>query len=283
MSNPIGWCDQTWNPVTGCRPVSEGCSNCYAASMARRFWKDRAFGEVRCHPDRLDQPLHWRKPRRIFVCSMSDLMHRDVPQRFIHDVLRIVQRCSQHQFFILTKRPERFAEISWKRAAYNADFSTLPNLWLGVTAENQEQADKRIPLLLQTPAAHRFLSVEPLLGVVDLNTDNWLRRVCCRYGRGRADDGSDACNGPGCNGTRIDQVFVGPETGPKRRPCDPKWIRSIIDQCKAASVKCYVKAFPMSDCESCEAGDPCHACLPGNRISHDPAEWPEWARARELR
>lgn len=168
----IEWTDKTWNPVTGCTKVSPGCKNCYAATMAKRLQamekpKYKNGFAVTCHPESLGEPLKWRKPCKIFVCSMGDLFHEDVPFRFIDDVFYAIQACPNHTFQILTKRAERMFE-------YFKEFGpSLPNVWLGVTAENQEQADKRIPLLLQTPAAVRFVSIEPMLGGVKLDKA-WL-------------------------------------------------------------------------------------------------------------
>lgn len=186
----IEWADRTYNPVTGCTPISDGCANCYAKRMSERFagpWGlDPAEPfKVTLHPERLDEPLRWKKPSKVFVCSMSDLFHEDVPDKFIVDVLSVIAEAWQHTFLILTKRPERMREIFagstiandvWLQTTrgVNAEKSPwpLPNVWIGVTAENQEQADKRIPILLQIPAAKRFVSVEPMLGAVDLS--KWI-------------------------------------------------------------------------------------------------------------
>lgn len=199
----IEWTDRVWNPVTGCTKVSAGCKNCYAEGVAHRFWGDRKFTDVRTHADRLDEPLRWRKPLRVFVNSMSDLFHDDVPDDFLRRVfasMAIVPECT---FQVLTKRPERMrqfvaennaesclvaADEGRARGAFAVEprlsfhararlESTvvprpswpLPNVWLGVSVEDQRAAEERIPVLLRTPAAVRFLSCEPLLGPVDLN------------------------------------------------------------------------------------------------------------------
>ena len=180
----ISWADSTWNVVTGCDPVSDGCRHCYAARYANRGigdfrvdnWDDgpryqRPFSEVRTHPDRLEVPLHWRKPQKIFVCSMGDLFHESVPFTFIHELWDIMKACPQHTFQILTKRPARMKECvdriySLERMGWAMGF--WRHVWLGVTAENQEMADKRIPILMQISAAVRFVSCEPLLSSIDI-------------------------------------------------------------------------------------------------------------------
>src|SRR4030043_622195 len=161
QKSKIEWTESTWNPVTGCTKVSDGCKNCYAECMAKRFWRNgvngdnyRPFTEVRCHPARLEQPLHWKKPAHIFVDSMSDLFHKDVPNTFIDQVFWIMMMAPIHIFIVLTKRPKRMLE--WVNKNYQ---NPLPNVWLGVSVEDQKTADERIPLLLQTPAAMRFVSV----------------------------------------------------------------------------------------------------------------------------
>lgn len=221
MSN-IEWTDATWNPVIGCTPVSSGCLNCYAATMARRLeamgkpeyapkecWdppssnadgsdarpaklthtiriaevrNGRAVftGDVRTLPERLTEPLHWKKPRRVFVNSMSDLFHEAVPFEFVDRVFAVMALCPQHTFQVLTKRPERMAEYLGGLTGYDTlrmervgggrplDGWPLPNVWLGTSVEDQNAADERIPHLLRCPAAGRFLSLEPLLEHVDL-------------------------------------------------------------------------------------------------------------------
>lgn len=181
----IEWTDATWNPVTGCTKISEGCKNCYAERIAKRFWGDRKFTDVQCHVDRLDIPGKWRKPRKIFVCSMSDLFHKDVPDEFIEQVFysaSIGLYARHHTYMILTKRPARMMEFM------NGHHECVQHhIWLGVSVENQEMADERVPILLDTPASVRFVSVEPMLGKVDLakhlNKLNWV--ICgCESGRG---------------------------------------------------------------------------------------------------
>ena len=197
----IEWTNRTWNPVTGCTAISPGCANCYARAMSHRFhW---SF-EVTCHPERLDIPLYWRKPRMIFVNSMSDTFHEKVPDDFKRKIFRIILDCPQHTFQVLTKRPENIARIyDWGQN----------NLWLGVSAETQEWADRRIRELMKIPAAVRFVSFEPLLGPI--NARPYLER--------------------------INWCIIGCESGPKRRECKIEWIESLVDQCREAGVPCFVK------------------------------------------
>ncbi|MHB1098118.1 MAG: DUF5131 family protein [Burkholderiales bacterium] len=187
----IEWTDVVWNPVTGCSKVSEGCRNCYAEAVAHRFWGARKFTDVQCHADRLAQPLHWKKPRRIFVNSMSDLFHEAVPDEFIDRIFAVMALTSHHTYQILTKRPSRMQDYAaqllnegdrWSRfgdavgplignQAYELAGERpwpLPNVWLGVSIEDPVTADERIPILLRTPAAVRFVSIEPILGIVDI-------------------------------------------------------------------------------------------------------------------
>ena len=244
----IEWAEDVWNVITGCTPISEGCAKCYAKRMATRlrgrygYPADDPF-RVTFHPDRLEQPLKWRKPRRIFVCSMGDLFHNDVQFEQIDAVIRVIAKARQHTFMILTKRPGRMAEyftdLSTVNGATRFEYpggvldmryhssaisfrcgQPLPNLYLGVTAENQQRADERIPLLLQIPAAVRFISVEPMLSSVDIS--HWLYMA----------------------GERIDQlnlVICGAETGPGARPMYLEWARDLRDQCKEANVPFFFK------------------------------------------
>jgi protein gp37 len=169
--NPDGTPGEVWNPVTGCQKVSAGCKNCYAERIAARFWGERKFTDVQTHVDRLDIPFHWKKPRRVFVNSMSDLFHEDVPDKFIGSVWSKMLEFPKHTFLILTKRPLRMAETISRIVAEceRKGLRQASNIWLGVSAEDQKTAEERIPYLLQTPAAVRFVSCEPLLGPVDLS------------------------------------------------------------------------------------------------------------------
>lgn len=229
--NKIEWTNKTWNPVTGCTKISAGCKNCYAERMAKRLAGRAGYPEspnqfkVTLHPDRLEQPLKWKKSRLIFVCSMSDLFHDDVPGSFIDKIFAVMAASKQHTFQILTKRPETL--VQWYRwTDYFGGGDYLPNVWLGTSVENQEQADKRIPELLKVPAKVHFLSCEPLLENIELelsgrnygiNFDTWS--------------------------ARIDWVIVGGESGPGARPIDPEWVRSIKRQCEDSSVPFFFKQW----------------------------------------
>lgn len=295
----IEWTDAVWNPVTGCSKVSPGCKHCYAERMAKRlagrdgYPADEPF-RVTLHPEKLDLPLRWRKPRRIFVNSMSDLFHEMVMDSFIDKVFAVMALAPRHTFQILTKRPERMlsylsaAGVSkrvddaalaiatkwdFDRTAPGKPLPTefllgranelpLPNVWLGTSVENQQTADERIPLLLQTPAAVRFISAEPLLGAVDLGELTWVslprgvrgdspfqstfaaagirRAHTNRFGAMSAIAeagewlGIKPAEMDWCR--KLDWVIVGGESGPGARTMHPDWARRIRDACKAAGV-----------------------------------------------
>lgn len=259
MPTKIEWTDETWNPVTGCSKVSQGCKHCYAlrewprlSANSKTVYFGRAFTDVRFHPERLDQPLRWTKPRMIFVNSMSDLFHEDVPDEFIDRVFAVMALAKRHTFQVLTKRPERMLQYMQRlgRSAkildtaartlgYTFEFNgqylvswPLANIWLGVSIEDQAAAHERIPLLLQTPAAVRWISAEPLLGLID------LREVVMPDGDSLGtylhNDGEQA---------GIDWVVVGGESGPNARPMHLDWARSLRDQCLAAGVPYLFKQW----------------------------------------
>lgn len=261
----IEWTEATWNPVTGCTKVSQGCKNCYAERMSKRlagrygYPADEPF-RVTLHLNRLEEPLRVRKPTTFFVCSMSDLFHKDVPTEFIDEVFAVMAMCPQHTFQVLTKRPERmqqyFRDIGgttrrdWVFSAAGRLLNKvrlpgfdwpLPNVWLGTSVENQEEADKRIPFLLQCPAKVRFLSCEPLLGPL-------LLARHCRGARWEYVGGShpSVCTECGRNPREhlrhdIHWVITGGESGPGARPMHPDWVRSLRDQCQAAGVPFFFK------------------------------------------
>jgi len=210
MSKESMWWDNSWGPVSGCTPISEGCENCFARAIYHRFKKDFS---VKLHPERLDIPSKLRKPRRVFVDSASDLFHTDVPLSFISDVIVKMVHYPHHTYYVCTKRADRMAEVL-------KGWTPHPSIWFGVTAENQARADERIPLLLQTPAAHRFVSVEPMLGQIHLD----------RIHVGRS-----------LNTVPLDWIVCGPETGRKARPCDLKWIKDLHAQCKVAGIPFWDK------------------------------------------
>lgn len=221
-NSEIQWTDFTWNPTTGCNKVSQGCKFCYAESIANRFWGDRKFTDVLTHPDRLEQIDKLRKPRMIFVNSMSDLFHPKVPFEFVDKIINVIFRNQKHIFQVLTKQPQRMKNFF--SGGYN--MVRTPNLWLGVSTENQATADERIPILLETPARVRWISAEPLLGPIDLNKLELLidkKRFYYTMAQ------------------YLDWVVVGCESGPKRRECKIEWVEDIVDQCKEANVPVFVK------------------------------------------
>jgi len=210
-SSSIEWTEATWNPLTGCTKISPGCKNCYAERMSLRL---QAMGQpnyvngfaLALHEHMLSIPLDWKKPRRIFVNSMSDLFQKDVPIGFVQKVFSVMAQADQHQFQILTKRSERLLELD-----KNLDWHR--NIWMGVSVENQKYAF-RIDHLRETHAHIKFLSLEPLLGPLrDLDLSG------------------------------IDWVIVGGESGPKARPVDPAWVRDIRDQCLEAGVAFFFKQW----------------------------------------
>lgn len=252
----IEWTDATWNPVTGCTEVSPGCDHCYAKTFAERFrgteghYFEQGF-DVQLRPDKLTLPMTWRKPKRIFVNSMSDLFHESVPSDFIAQVFAVMALAERHTFQVLTKRHARMrwllsssefqtATAEHMLAMTDADEMKdagepfpMPNVWLGVSAENQQWADIRIPALLDTPAAVRFVSAEPLLGPITL-ADEWLPVRC----------GNCDCD-MGCNPAPggLDWVIVGGESGRGARPMHPDWARSLRDQCESAGVSFLFKQW----------------------------------------
>lgn len=200
----IEWTDKTWNPTTGCDKVSPGCLHCYAEALTQRFPKNFPNGfALTLHPERLNEPLRWRTPSRIFVNSMSDLFHKDVPLEFIRQVFSVIDRTPWHIYQILTKRHERLNELTSK-------LEFPQNVWLGVSVENQNYVN-RIEYLRQVPVSVRFISCEPLLGALKLNLDS------------------------------IDWVIVGGESGQKHRPMELKWAEDIRDQCQHAGVAFFFK------------------------------------------
>lgn len=278
----ISWTDAVWNPTSGCAEVSPGCKNCYAKVMHKRLTAMGAakytqpFHQPVFHPDALAIPLKWRKPRRIFTNSMSDLFYDSFSNEQIAAVFGVMAATPQHTYQVLTKRPERALKwFEWLRkiaedlnraddfvvqqAAYDLlddefplELDTfrvfpwpLPNVHLLVSCEDQQRANERIPLLLQCPAAVRGLSLEPLLGPIDLrqlNDGSWYDREgaeCYNALRGNAyyRDGEHGLSG----GPVANWVIVGAESGPKRRPCDIEWIRSLRSQCEEAGVPLFVK------------------------------------------
>ncbi|MEW6058768.1 MAG: phage Gp37/Gp68 family protein, partial [Actinomycetota bacterium] len=251
----IEWTDASWNPATGCVEVSEGCDHCYARTFAERFRgvHDHPYEQgfdPKVWPERLEQPLRWKKPRTIFVNSMSDLFQDAVPDRFIMNVFTVMSAARHHVFQVLTKRPGRMASLlrsAWWEdniTAMTDDPRPLPNVWLGTSVENQKWAGVRIPRLLETPAAVRFLSCEPLLGPIDLRlatahacTDPRLAARQERF------DARDRAHLSVTSQQEIGWVIVGGESGPGARAMHPDWARDLRDQCNAAGVPFFFKQW----------------------------------------
>ena len=216
----IEWTDATWNPVTGCSKVSPGCAHCYAETLSLRFgWSRRpwlpqyASENVVLHPERLDQPLRWRQPRRVFVNSMSDLFHELVPDVFIHEVFDRMSQADWHTFQVLTKRPERMADVVRTYYARGRRPGPLPHVWLGTSIENDRWTG-RADALRTTPAALRFVSAEPLIGPL-----------------------------PSLDLTDIDWIIVGGESGRGARPMDPAWARQLRDRSLAVGTAFFFKQW----------------------------------------
>ena len=340
----IEWTDRVWNPTVGCARVSPGCEHCYAETQAARVvLMQQAQGRESVYlpvvdverrrwnrtcvtvPERLEDPLRWKKPARVFVNSMSDLFHDDVPFEFIAAVFGVMAATPQHTYQILTKRPQRMREFfEWLDARvaeigkgdqavaciaaalvaggskrYEAEMALfgitagitshhgrndwpLPNVWLGVSVEDQARADERIPVLLECPAALRFLSCEPLLGEVDLMATPVPAGIC-----GEGADYYNALGGfgyfrngepaGGTDGERIDWVIVGGESGPGARECDLDEVLSVVGQCKAAGVPCFVKQLGAKPTIAGRRVTSIH-----DRKGADPSEWPADLRVQEM-
>ncbi|MDE2841999.1 MAG: phage Gp37/Gp68 family protein [Chloroflexota bacterium] len=211
VSSKIEWTEVTWNPVTGCTKISPGCKYCYAERLAKRLQamgshKYQTGFEVALHPEVLDQPARWRKPRYVFVNSMSDLFHQAVPTEYVQAVFNIMNEHPRHKFQILTKRPARVRRLDRK-----VDWT--PNIWLGVSIESERWAD-RLTYLKESGAAVKFLSLEPLLGPL-----------------------------PKLDLSGIDWVIVGGESGPGARPLHPEWVREIRDNCVGNDVPFFFKQW----------------------------------------
>lgn len=212
----IEWTDATWNPVRGCTKISPGCAHCYAETFAERFRGvpghpyEQGF-DLRLVPHKLDDPLKWRDPRHVFVNSMSDLFHEDVPLDYVLEVVGVMLQADRHTYQVLTKRSERLRDLLAGPLRFAAD---RPHIWWGVSVEDRRHGLPRLDHLRTAPAAVRFLSVEPLLedlGTVPLDGIHW--------------------------------VIVGGESGTGARPCHPDWVRSLRDQCAAAHVPFFFKQW----------------------------------------
>ncbi len=262
----IEWTDATWNPVTGCSVVSPGCTNCYAMKLAGTRLRNHASraglttksksgpvwnGTVRFNEAWLLQPLRWRKPRTIFVCAHGDLFHEDVPDEWIDRVFAVMGSAPQHTYQVLTKRAERMRQyLSCRRAEtplqpiigsgllgynpFNREVLPPRNIWLGVSIERQQEADERIPHLLTTPAAVRFISAEPLLGPIDLTAYTEIGPLSFLKRHNIQNNTLTNC---------IDWVIVGGESGAGARAMHPGWARSLREQCAAADVAFFFKQW----------------------------------------
>lgn len=280
----IEWTEATWNPIAGCNRVSPGCLNCYAERMARRLQamgkkkyqgtvdkNGRWTGRINFNPDALNAPLKRKKPTTYFVNSMSDLFHENITLEQQTDIFEVIARAHWHTFQVLTKRPEQ-AVTRWRDIATGVayrlgeqktpGFWPLKNIWFGISVENQQTADKRIPELLKIPAKIRFLSCEPLLEPIDL------------------EDLAYEAAGPEWAGYNplVDWVIIGGESGPRARPFDLAWAESIVAQCAAAGIPVFVKQLgskPIDGLNGQKSG------YPVTGKGGDMAEWPKALRVRE--
>lgn len=287
MQSKIEWTQHTWNPVTGCSKISEGCQNCYAESMARRFGGENGF-KVTLHPNKLDVPLYRKKSTTYFVCSMADLFHDNVPFEFIDAIFTTMALTPQHTYQVLTKRPERMREyfktfdgpklekiaqlmlvrnlefgsysnIHWESKNKNPKLNNFPlgNVWLGVTAENQKEANHRIPILLDTPAALRFVSIEPMLEevnlemIIDVNSNDRFRTVYSSLsGKKTLWDTTNLLAEEIIR--KLDWVICGGESGQRARPLNHLWVKSLQEQCTNANVPFFFKQWGEFTCKNGE-------------------------------
>jgi protein gp37 len=274
----IEWCDASWNPVMGCTPVSPGCLNCYAARLAARFAKEGGIYDglavhrggrsvfttkIRYNAARLADPLRWKKPKRIFVNSMSDLFHEDVDFGFVDCVFGAMQLAQRHTYLILTKRPERMLEYM-RQASKDAigavarrmnddvptDWASWPpaNVWMGTSVENQDAAYERLPSLQLLKGWRRFVSFEPLIGPVQISSfapREWL-----------------------------DWAIIGGETGPGARPCQLDWMAGLIGDCRISGIPVFVKQLGANPV----IGDGARMVVSDFK---DMSAWPDWLRIRE--
>lgn len=335
----IAWTDQTWNPIRGCSRVSPGCENCYAEGMAARFHgPGMAFeglarrtakglpqwtGQVRLVPEHLADPLRWKRPRRIFVNSVSDLFHDELTNEQIAAIFGVMAAAPQHTFQVLTKRPQRMREWfrwidnqtdmgsgQWQTQAEAcrceaddyfraADGSMppgpgrkiggydrrwpLPNVWLGVSVEDQKRADERIPFLLDTPAAVRWVSAEPLLERVDLTHLDADRGGRKAYNQIDALSGRHTDMGRPCRDVPsvLDWIVVGGESGRGARPFDPEWARAILRQRRMAMLTLGRATSRMAVFVKQMGAKPVSLSLTSSK-GGDPSEWPDDLRVQEF-
>ncbi|OLT25847.1 hypothetical protein BJF83_22460 [Nocardiopsis sp. CNR-923] len=299
----IEWTKRTWNPTTGCDQVSPGCDHCYAKAQARRL---KHMGQPRyqtdgrpetsgpgfglaVHENVLKAPLRWHTPHRVFVNSMSDAFHPQVPDAFLARMFAVMALTPQHTYQLLTKRHARmrsllntveFARAVWVEMYHLSDGDSLrrfdrqpwpvPNLWVGVSVEDQQRTEMRLPALIETPAAVRFVSAEPLLGPVDLKRALWT----CGAERGHGLTTSFVHAGGCCERLHgLDWVIVGGESGTSARPLELEWVRSLVDQTRQAGAAVFVKQ--LGKVWAREHGA---ASTKGS----DPRDWPENLRVRQM-
>lgn len=280
----ITWTEETWNPLRGCSRVSEGCRNCYAEGVAARFsgpgqpyeglakfvdGDARWTGEVKLIEDKLNDPIRWQRPRRIFVNSMSDLFHEKVGNATIARIFQVMKKARHHEFQCLTKRVERMVEWFktasarihyWEDLDENHKRLVEEHIWIGISVEDQKTADARIPLLLQVPARTRWLSIEPQIGSVNL--EPWLRRAFEAQEKA------------------IHWVVIGGESGTGARPFDVGWASDLVDVCKRFGVAAFVKQMGHNPIFRYEERDK-HPHLRFTGKGSDPAEWPKNIRVQE--
>lgn len=251
--NLPGYKGETWNPIIGCSKVSDGCKNCYAERMANRLAhnpKTKADysevitdgkwnGKTTLVHNSLFKPAGWRLPRLIFVCSMGDLFHESISFDAINMIFEEMNRHARHIFIVLTKRPERLTQFAewkiWRKDVQNIPWRPSENVWIGVTAENQEQANARIPHLMKIPAAVKFVSIEPMLSQIDIS---FIRSSSCS---GYTPLKPHPIGSP--DRPFINWVICGGESGHNARPVHPDWVRSLKDQCQAAEVPFFFKQW----------------------------------------
>lgn len=296
-NSKIEWCEATWNCLAGCSEISPGCAHCYAATMAARLeamgqekyrgttkkagTRAHWTGQINLDEKALQIPLKTKKPTTYFVNSMSDLFHEAVPSDFIDSVFRVMVEAKQHTFQVLTKRAERMAEYTCKRWGRfdGKEYPLSPNIWLGVSCEDQQRFDERQGFLRATPAAVRFLSCEPLLGPINLHAG------LCKHATGKPEHAAQTyghyCNPSG----EIHWVIVGGESGQHARVMQLEWAQSIVDQCKAAGVPVFVKQMGSNPkatgyIEGLEEPDlyPIHY---KSKKGGDPSEWIKSLQVRE--
>lgn len=246
MATKIEWCDEVWNPITGCSSVSPACDHCYARRMANRlkgrfgYPKDYPF-KVTYHRDRLSQPMKWKKPKRIFVCSMGDMFHEYVAADWIDSIVGIMNLCKHHTFIVLTKRPKNIKEKlltyyhNGKKRLFSSNYAIPKNMWIGVTAENQIMFDYRAFWLKQIPASVRFVSVEPMLERIDM--DGFLTKPIW----GEPDSAGFSPLEIVPRNDLINWVICGAETGPGRRVMRSEWAYDLMRQCEKAGIPFFFK------------------------------------------